>query len=83
MSYFTETLNSDLWNSYEGVNMKIERISKALHFLITRFTVVGLMLPSLLYTIGNYFIYNLGPESYYLPCPLLYVWKFTWLQVNI
>lgn len=72
---FTGARNSDLWIAYKGLNIAIERMSKFLHFLITRLTVVGLIIPSLLITITNYFIYDLGTESYYLSCPYLCVWK--------
>lgn len=57
--------------------MKIERISKTFHLILTRITSVGLLLPSILITIGNYFILHLGTESYYLSCPLWFVWHPT------
>lgn len=62
-----------LLDEYAELNAKIERVSKFLYILLIRITPAGIMFPNLLITIGNYFILNLGDESYYLDWPLLYV----------
>lgn len=68
--------NPVLWMNYNGLNMKIERISRIFHLILTRMTLAGLILPSILITIGNYFILDLGVDSYYLSCPLWFVWNY-------
>lgn len=56
---------------YNGVNVKIERLSKLIHFVLTKLTVVGLELPALAITMINYFVYDLSEESFFLPEPLM------------
>lgn len=72
---YTGSENLVLWRRFNELNVKIERLSRFLHFFLTKLTLIGLMSPSLLTTIGNYFIYDLGTESYYFSCPLWFVMK--------
>lgn len=72
---FAGLTNADAWDNYIRLNAQIELISQVLYYLATRFALIGLMSPSLLVTLVNYFYYDLGNESYYLSCPLLYVQK--------
>lgn len=65
--------NTILWSSFNELSGKIEWMSQRLHFFVTQLTLIGLMSPSLLITIGNYFICDLDNESFYLSCPLTYV----------
>lgn len=65
--------NTILWSSFNELSGKIEWMSQRLHFFVTQLTLIGLMSPSLLITIGNYFIFDLSNESFYLSCPLTYV----------
>lgn len=57
---------------YDNLNVKVESVSKILHVLFT-LSAFGVILSSLLTTFVNYFIFNLGDESYYLFCPLWFV----------
>lgn len=59
---------------YIKLNERIERIFKLLHFLFVEMSIVGVVLPAALITIVNYFVYNLGDESWFLPCPAMYVY---------
>lgn len=65
--------NPVLLIEYARLNATIERISKYLYILLIKITPIGMMLPNLLITFGNYFVLNLGDESYFLALPLLYV----------
>lgn len=49
------------------MNMKIERFSKSAHFVMVKLTVLAFTVPSLLITMANHFIYDLGDESFFLP----------------
>lgn len=52
---------------YTQMDMKIERLSKLAFFVMVKCTVLGFVLPSLLITTANHFIYDLGNESFFLP----------------
>lgn len=56
-----------------------------IHFFLTKITVGGVVIPALIVTTINYFIYDLKDESYVLSCPAMYVrWKyFTFLIDNL
>lgn len=56
-----------------GLNEKIERISKLIYFLVVKLTTLGVLLPALFITLINYFIYDLKDDSYYLSFPIAYV----------
>lgn len=71
--YFLGSNNMFVHNSFNQLNAKIEWMCRFLHFFVTRLTLIGLMSPSVLITLGNHFIYGLGDGSYYLSCPLSYV----------
>lgn len=63
--------DSDLTTMYTQLNHNIERGSEIFHFICARITLACDVLPHLLLTIGNYFVYDLGDESYVLPFPLM------------
>lgn len=63
--------NPPMRSKYAELAEKIERMSKIFHFILVKFTLPGFILPALFLTIINYFIHDLGNESYYLPCPLM------------
>lgn len=52
---------------YSKLNEKIERMSNLVYLLIIKLTVPGVIIPGLLITIVNYFVYDLGDDSYFLP----------------
>lgn len=64
-------LNSILASKYTKFSADVELGSEILYFMMTKLSVVGYIAPHLLLTIGNYFIYELGDESYVLPCPMM------------
>lgn len=49
---------------YDEINEKIERISKKLHFAMIKVSYSGTILSPLLTTLANYFINDLGTDSY-------------------
>lgn len=61
---------------YNEMNEKIERISKLVYTIFVEASIVGLVLPPLLITLVNYFIYDLKDESYFLPTPVKYVVQY-------
>lgn len=48
---------------YDELNAKIERLCKWLYIALVRVALAGTMLPPLLITLVNYYIYDLGDES--------------------
>lgn len=52
---------------YIEVNKQIEYMSNVVYLFVAKLTVPGLIIPALLLTLANYFIYDLGDDSYYLP----------------
>lgn len=72
---------------YFELNEKIERMSKFVHFVLMRVSYLGAILPPLLTTLSNYFILNLGNESYQLQ-PMLCVkindlsWTYAFNSLN-
>lgn len=56
---------------YIEVNEKIEQRSKLIHFVLTKFTLFGLLLPSLLTTLINYLFYDLGADTFYWSSPMM------------
>lgn len=48
---------------YNGLNGKIERMCKWLYIAMIKVSIAGTMLPPLLITLVNYYIYDLGDES--------------------
>lgn len=58
---------------YTELNAKIELMSKWSYIILVKVCLVGIFLPLLLLTIVNYFVFQLGEESFYLPFPMLWV----------
>ena len=58
-------------NNYIEIDKKIERMSELIYFVLIKICLLGAMLPALLMTTVNYFVYNLGEESFYLPAPVM------------
>lgn len=50
---------------YHGLNVKIEKMSELMHFAFVWLTISGTITFFLLMTLINYFIFDLGAESYY------------------
>lgn len=60
---------------YNELNVKIERTSHSIYFGIVYLSFIGAMIPALLITMANYFIFNMEEESFYLPFPAMWVIK--------
>lgn len=58
---------------YGDLSAKIELMSKFFHFILTKLTVIGLMGPSTLLSFLNYYLNDLGDDSFSLPVSALYV----------
>lgn len=54
-------------------NDKIEGISMIIYFVQVKITMAALMLPAMLITLLNYFIFNEKDQSCVLPFPIMYV----------
>lgn len=63
--------------TYVKVNEKIERGSKIIYCILPEISFAGVVIPPLLITSVNYFIYDLKDESYLLPFPVMYVYYTT------
>lgn len=58
---------------YSNLCGKINLLENILKFLIFKLTIPGFVLPALIVTITNYFMYDLGDKSFYLPFYAMYV----------
>lgn len=58
---------------YIKVNERIEQWNKIIYCISAEISCAGVVLPPLLITSVNYFIYDLKEESYLLPFPVMYV----------
>lgn len=56
---------------YVEMDEKIELTSKLVHFAMAEFSAACVALPLLLLSYVNYFVFNLGEESFILPFPML------------
>lgn len=65
--------DSCLANKYDGINTKIELLSKWMHLFVVYVVIPAAVLPAFIATGINYFVYDLGDESYLLPNPAMYV----------
>lgn len=65
------SVNSVSHAMYSKLNEKIERISNMMYLFIIKLTVPCVIIPGLLITMTNHFIYDLGVDSYYLPILLM------------
>lgn len=54
-------------------NQRMDRIANWVYFIYFRLTLPIMVLSDSLGTLGNYFILNMGSESYFLFAPILYV----------
>lgn len=57
--------------TYTALNEKIEMMSKWIYIILSKASPAGMMLPSLLLSTINYFVLDLGEESFLLPCPMM------------
>lgn len=58
---------------YVDLNARIERMSEIIRCLLVTITLIGVVLPPPIITGINYFIYDMGDESYFLTLRLLSV----------
>lgn len=72
-SWITGMNNSIARWKYCNLINKIELLSEIYHFMVVKLTMPGVVLPAFLLTMINYFIYDLGNDSYFLPFPIVYV----------
>lgn len=82
LNYFTSPFFSEINDptanaKYHYMHEKIERASKLYYFTVTRYNTPIFYLSSLMSTVINYFVFDLGDESYSLPFALLlpFNWK--------
>lgn len=68
---------------YNEMSERIEKVSEIFYFVLVKMTVPGVLLPSCLITIYNYFILDLKDESFFLPFPIAYVTYSSWNRKRI
>lgn len=56
---------------YTQTNQDIEKVCEIIYLIMTKLSVAGTILPPLLLTAVNYFVYDLHDESYFLPFPVM------------
>lgn len=67
---------------YDKLNMKIEKMCDFLYLTLVYGSIVGL-LPALLTTLVNYFVYELSKDSYILPVPFMYSYLNIYKRIKI
>lgn len=67
-AYINSIVSNDLMvkTIYKEVDAKIERMTEIIKFLLVKVSLFGYSLPAPIITGINYFIYDLGDESYFL-----------------
>lgn len=71
---FLEANNASLNALATEMNKKIEFISELAHFILTKPSVAGVVVPPLIATVINYFINDsMDDDSYLVPYPVMYV----------
>lgn len=70
-----ESQDAARMNAYRRLNADIERVSEMYFLIAAKFSIPAAILPAIILTLLNYFVYNLDDESYSMPSPLLYVLK--------
>lgn len=58
-------------DKYVKMGETIELTSKWCHFILAQLSAVGVVLPLILVSFINYFIFHMGDESFILPFPIL------------
>lgn len=61
------------WMKYVELKKDIDLTCKLLDMTIVKLTFIVVLVPPLLISAVNYFIYDLEDESYFLICPIMYV----------
>lgn len=51
---------------------QIENVTALARFALVNLTGPATIAPALLVTLVNYFVYGLGDDSFFLPCPVMY-----------
>lgn len=59
---------------YNKMDAKIHRLVKLFYTVYVKLTLLLILIPPVLVTVVNYYIYDLGDESFYLPFRTVYVW---------
>lgn len=62
-----------LQSLYSRFNKNIEKFSQILDWIIFKMGIPVGALPPIFSTMVNYFIFDMGNNSFILPCPMLYV----------
>lgn len=57
---------------YREMIEKIESGTELARFALVNMTGPGTILPAVLVTLVNYYIYGFGDDSFFLPCPVMY-----------
>lgn len=63
--------NLDYKTKENELNKRVERISIVVHFFQVKLSLPALILPAVLKTLINYFVFNLKDESFFLPLPIM------------
>lgn len=67
---------------YYAMDEKIERTSKLIHLILTKIVVPVSLIPPFIGSMANYYIFNLGEESFVLPCPIWYGLELVFRRKN-
>lgn len=86
IAYFDELLSTKVLNRFLGIqfdktteitynqlNKQIERMSRLIKILVLKLSGSSVMVLPLMLTLVNYFVFNLGSKSFFLPFPIMYV----------
>lgn len=57
---------------YKKLSANIESVNKLMHFCMVRLTLLGVVQPAFFVTVVNYFYFDLGRDSFYLPFPVMW-----------
>lgn len=76
---FCEILSETVFKLIVGIEKysetiaKIEQMSKFMHIVLVEMTSIGILIPAVIITLINFYVYDLGDRSYFLAYPMMYV----------
>lgn len=63
--------NSNSKAMYIALNERIEQFSQLFYTGSIKLTIPGLMVPAIFITLINFFVYDFGDDSFFLPFPVM------------
>lgn len=67
-----ESADAMLKAKYSKLNANIEHMCTLIHVVFNKFAATMLSAPALLISLANYYVFDMGDDSFYLQNPMMY-----------